>query len=76
MYLSDGRVELHDKSMESLEKLLPAEFERIHKSYILCWRDTDKLIVATGGKYNILLKNGELLPIGRSKYKEIKHKLI
>ncbi|MBE8724507.1 LytR/AlgR family response regulator transcription factor [Flavobacterium hungaricum] len=76
LHLFDGRIELHDKSMESLEKLLPAEFERIHKSYILCWRETDKLIVATGGKYNILLKNGELLPVGRSKYKQIKHKLI
>ncbi|MTH16613.1 LytTR family DNA-binding domain-containing protein [Flavobacterium sp. LC2016-01] len=76
LHLFDGRIELHDKSMESLEKLLPAAFERIHKSYILCWQEADKLIVETGGKYNMLLKNGELLPVGRSKYKEIKHKLI
>lgn len=76
LHLANGRVELHDKSMESLEKLLPAEFERIHKSYILCWQEADKLIVEAGGKYNMLLKNGELLPVGRSKYKEIRHKLI
>ncbi|MDR6761965.1 DNA-binding LytR/AlgR family response regulator [Flavobacterium sp. 2755] len=76
LHLVNSRVELHDKSMESLEKLLPADFERIHKSYILCWQEADKLIVEAGGKYNMLLKNGELLPVGRSKYKEIRHKLI
>lgn len=76
LHLSDGRVELHDKSLESLEKLLPPTFERIHKSYILCWNEADKLVVEAGGKYNMLLKNGELLPVGRSKYKEIRHKLI
>jgi DNA-binding LytR/AlgR family response regulator len=76
LHLSDGRMELHDKSLESLEKLLPPLFERIHKSYILCWNEADKLVVEAGGRYNMLLKNGELLPIGRSKYKEIRHKLI
>jgi len=76
LHLSDGRIELHDKSLESLEKLLPQMFERIHKSYILCWNEADKLVVEAGGRYNMLLKNGELLPVGRSKYKEIKHKLI
>lgn len=76
LHLSEGKIELHDKSLEALEKLLPPIFERIHKSYILCWHEADKLVVEAGGKYNMLLKNGELLPVGRSKYKEIKHKLI
>jgi two-component system, LytTR family, response regulator LytT len=76
LHLSNGQIELHDKSLESLEKLLPPIFERIHKSYIICWDEADKLVVEAGGRYNILLKNGELLPVGRSKYKEIRHKLI
>lgn len=76
LHLSSGRIELHDKSMESLEKLLPSTFERIHKSYILRWEEVDKLVVEAGGKYNMLLKNSELLPVGRLKYKEIKQKLI
>ena len=76
LHLSDGRIELHDKSLESLEKLLPPTFERIHKSFILCWHEADKLVVEAGGKYSMLLKNAEVLPVGRSKYKEIRHKLI
>ncbi len=76
LHLSNGKIELHDKSLEALEKLLPETFERIHKSYILCWDHADKIVVEAGGKYSIQLKSGELLPIGRSKYKEIKEKLI
>ncbi|KRB59547.1 LytTR family DNA-binding domain-containing protein [Flavobacterium sp. Root186] len=76
LHLSDGRIELHDKSLESLEKLLPQTFVRIHKSFILCWHEADKLIVEAGGKYSMQLKNAGVLPVGRSKYKEIRHKLI
>lgn len=76
LHLTDGRIELHDKSLESLEKLLPSSFQRIHKSYILCWHEADKLVVEAGGRYNMLLKNGDLLPVGRSKYKEIRFRMI
>lgn len=76
LHLSSGRIELHDKSLETLEKLLPETFERIHKSYILCWQQAEKIVVEPGGKYSIQLKSGELLPIGRARYKEIKQKLI
>jgi two-component system response regulator LytT len=76
LHLANNKIELHDKSLEALEKLLPETFERIHKSYILCWEQADKIVVEAAGKYSMQLKNGDLLPIGRSKYKEIKNKLI
>ncbi|WP_264538324.1 LytR/AlgR family response regulator transcription factor [Flavobacterium sp. N1736] len=76
LHLSDNSIELHDKSLESLEKLLPPSFERIHKSFIICWHEADRLIVEPGGKYGMLLKNAEILPVGRSRYKEIRQKMI
>ncbi|KIO76873.1 LytTR family transcriptional regulator [Pedobacter lusitanus] len=76
LYLQNGKQELHDKSMEMLEQLLPDSFERIHKSYLVSLDQAEKIIIKPGSSYSLLLKNGEILPIGRSKYKELKQKMI
>lgn len=76
LHLKNGKQELHDKSLDMLEQLLPASFERIHRSYIIPLEEVDKIIVESGSKYNLLLKNGELLPVGRSRYKDLKSRLI
>jgi two-component system response regulator LytT len=76
LHLNNHQTELHDKSLEALEKLLPGSFERIHKSYIVCWQEVDQLVVEPGGRYSLKLKNNELLPVGRSKYKTIKMRFI
>jgi len=36
----------------------------------------EKIVIEPGSKYSLLLKNGELLPIGRSRYGELKCKVI
>lgn len=74
--LLNGTQELHDKSLEALEQLLPPSFIRIHKSYLVAISYADRIIVQSGSKYSLLLKNGDILPIGRSKYKEIKLKFL
>lgn len=76
LHLKNGNEELHDKSLDMLEQLLPASFERIHRSYIIPLEEVDKIIVESGSKYNLLLKNGEVLPVGRSRYKDLKNRLI
>lgn len=76
LHLKSGERELHDKSLELLQQLLPAAFERIHKSYLVNLESAEKVIVSAGSKYGLLLKGGELLPIGRSKYKELKAKML
>jgi len=76
LYLKNGSRELHDKSLEHLVQLLPITYERIHKSYIVCLDLAEKILVETGSKYSLLLKNGELLPIGRSRYADLKGKII
>ncbi len=74
LFLANGTKELHDKSLEKLEKLLSFSFERIHKSYLVKMAEIKGIIVASGSKYRAELKNGELIPIGRTKYKDIKKK--
>ena len=76
LHLKNGNCELHDKSLETLAQLLPNSFNRIHKSYLVSLELAEKIIVQPGSKYGLLIKNGELLPIGRSKYKELKEKII
>jgi DNA-binding LytR/AlgR family response regulator len=72
IHLLDGTKELHDKGLDTLEKILPSGFERIHKSYIINIVQADRILVSSGSRYNLQLKNGEVLPIGRSRYKDFK----
>ncbi|NER13518.1 response regulator [Leptobacterium flavescens] len=74
LFLADGKKELHDKSLEKLEQLLSYSFERIHKSYLAKMSEIKEIIVESGSKYIAELKNGARIPIGRTKYKDIKAK--
>lgn len=74
LFLTDGTKELHDKSLEKLEQLLSHTFERIHKSYVVKMSEVKEIIVKSGSKYMAVLKNGALIPIGRTKYKDLKAK--
>ncbi|WP_394748923.1 LytR/AlgR family response regulator transcription factor [Spongiimicrobium salis] len=74
LFLVDGRKELHDKSLEKLEQLLSHSFERIHKSYLVKLSEIKGIIVEPGSKYIAELKNGKRLPIGRTKYKDLRAK--
>jgi len=76
LHLKNGKTELHDKSLEKLEQLLMTSFERIHKSYLVPLQVAERIIVQPGSRYSLLLKNGETLPIGRSRYKELKKRMI
>ncbi|HEX8329673.1 MAG TPA: LytTR family DNA-binding domain-containing protein [Hymenobacter sp.] len=76
LHLQNGQRELHDKSLEKLEQLLPSSFERIHKSYLVPIAQAQKILVQEGGKYQLQLKNGELVPIGRARYKELRGRLL
>ncbi|MEQ9286562.1 MAG: LytTR family DNA-binding domain-containing protein [Cyclobacteriaceae bacterium] len=74
LFLADGSKELHDKSLEKLEQLLSNSFERIHKSYIVRMSEVKGIVVKSGSKYLAELKNGDFIPIGRTKYKALKAK--
>jgi two-component system response regulator LytT len=75
LVLDDGRRELHDKTLEKLHALLPPGFERIHKSYVVRWSAVKALHASEGSHYEVELRNGVRLPVGRTRYKELREKL-
>jgi DNA-binding LytR/AlgR family response regulator len=75
LVLANGATELHDKSLERLQALLPPVFERIHKSYLVRMSAVKALHAGEGSHYEVELNNGTCLPIGRTRYKEIREKL-
>jgi DNA-binding LytR/AlgR family response regulator len=75
LVLANGRRELHDKTLEKLQEILPSDFERIHKSYLVRLSAVKALHTAEGSHYEAELKGGQTLPIGRTRYKELRTKL-
>jgi DNA-binding LytR/AlgR family response regulator len=75
LVLDDGKRELHDKTLEKLHALLPPGFERMHKSFIVRWSAVKALHAQEGSHYEAELKNGLRLPVGRTRYKELREKL-
>lgn len=73
--LREGKVELHDKSLSKLDAILPSNFIRTHKSYIVNIQCVKSFSSLGGSKYNLELSNDEILPVSRTKYKEIKELL-
>lgn len=76
LILVGGRRELHDKTLEKLEALLPDDFERIHKSYLVRRSAIKALHAAEGSHYEAELRDGTCVPVGRSRYKELREKLL
>ena len=75
LVLDDGKRELHDKTLEKVHALLPSDFQRIHKSYIVRWSSVKALHAHEGSHYEAELRNGLRLPVGRTRYKELREKL-
>ena len=75
LVLANGRRELHDKTLEKLQALLPPVFERIHKSYLVRLSAVKALHAHEGSRYEAELTNGLFLPVGRTRYKEIREAL-
>lgn len=75
VHLADGRMELHTKTLEALSGLLPPNFERIHKSYIADMKSMKGIVLQGSGKYAMEMIGGRLVPISRTKYKELKERI-
>lgn len=73
--LRGGARHLHDKSLDRLLALLPPVFERIHRSYLVKMTEVARLTVREGSRYSVLLHSGQELPVGRTRYKDMRAKL-
>lgn len=75
LHLNDGRTVIHDKSIKQLIPLLPANYCRIHKSYLVDVGKIESIQTLGGGKNHIILKSGESLPVSRKKINQLKSSL-
>lgn len=76
LVLANGRRSFYDKCLGRLEASLPPSFVRIHKSYLVRFPMVSRLLVKKGSRYYAELKNGERLPVGRSRYAQVKSRLL
>ncbi len=73
LHLNDGHKVIHDKSIKQLIPLLPANYCRIHKSYLVDVGKIESIQTLGGGKYRVILKSGECLPVSRKKINLLKN---
>lgn len=76
LVLANGQRRFHDKCLGRVEASLPRSFVRIHKSYVVRFAMISRLRVLRGSRYYAELKNGQRLPVGRSRYATIKSRLV
>ncbi len=70
--LVDGTAEIHDKSLQGLDAVLPPSFVRVHKSFLVDIRRVVSLSARGGSRYGLRLDSGEALPVGRAYYRAVK----
>lgn len=73
--LRDGRRLLHDKSLERLAMLLPPSFHRVHRSHLANLDYAERLVVTSGSRYHLVLRDGTAVPVGRSRVESLRDRL-
>jgi DNA-binding LytR/AlgR family response regulator len=63
---ADGRRHLHKKTLTTLEQMLPANFQRVHRSHIVNLHFAAVLRTDEGGKRMLALANGSSVPVSRA----------
>ncbi|MFZ6638208.1 LytR/AlgR family response regulator transcription factor [Undibacterium sp. TC4M20W] len=71
----DGQQHFHEKSLDNMLQILPDNFVRIHRSYVVNMQHFKRLAINAGGKYSIDTKFSKEIPVSRSMYPKIKELL-
>ncbi len=69
------QTSLHNKNIEKIMQILPECFMRVHRSYIVNMNKVQSLKIEEGSRYFLQLGRDKQVPIGRTKYKEVKEYL-
>lgn len=72
LHMLDGKTELHDKNLDRLLGILPKQFERVHKSYAVPINKIKSLRKYAGSQYKLELSNNVMIPLGRTRYANLK----
>jgi DNA-binding LytR/AlgR family response regulator len=72
IHLGNGRMELYDKPLNRLEQILPENFIRIHRSFITDINQIQFYRHKGNAVYEIVLKNGLILPMSNGQFKIMK----
>ncbi len=67
LHLLNNQVVIYDRSIKQLIPLLPSNYYRIHKSFIVDRDYVESIQCHGGGKYRAILKSGDCLPVSRHK---------
>lgn len=65
--LDCGRHELHEKSLDRLGAILPPTFVRCHRSWLVNLHYVDGLKTMRGSRSELVMTDGERVPVGRSR---------
>lgn len=65
IHLGDGRRLLANLSLNALEKSLPANFLRVHRSHIVNTKEVASLVREPSGAGRLDLRNGHSVPVSR-----------
>ncbi|MEM6326244.1 MAG: LytTR family DNA-binding domain-containing protein [Bacteroidota bacterium] len=76
LILRDGSTRLHSKPLDRLLAVLPATFERVHRSYLVPLNEVTRLRVREGSRYHAVLASGHEVPVGRTRVEAVREKLI
>ena len=76
LVLRDGSVRLHSKPLDRLLTVLPASFERVHRSYLVRLDEVVRLRVREGSRYAVVLASGEEVPVGRTRVEAVRARLV
>lgn len=73
LFLDNGTTRLHNKSLTKLAELLPSNFDRVHKSYIVPMNRVNRLEASSYASSQLILEDSSCIPVSRAKAKELRY---